>query len=237
VRVAVLSDVHGNAVGLEAVLRDLERIEHDAVVCLGDVPEGGPQPAESVELVRSLGCPVVEGNCDHWLRRFYFEEGMPVRSEIGVWARERLGERGLGVLEGYTPAAEVDLGPAGRLVCAHGAPGSRVERILPSISDERLGELLGTASALAAGHTHVQWSRRLGRSLFLNPGRIGGPSTRLLEGDARDLDGSAEYAILTAEGSALSVELRRVPYSLDDFRRALLESGMPHGDEIARRLT
>ena len=236
-RVAVLSDVHGNAVGLEAVLRDLERVEPEAVVCLGDVAEGGPQPVESVELVRSLGCPVVEGNCDHWLRDFHFEPEIPERSAIGEWARERLGDEGLDALAGYAPAAELDLGPAGRLLCAHGAPGSRVEQILPSVSEEKLRKLLGTASALAAGHTHVQWSRRLGASLFFNPGRIGGVATRLLDGDARDFDGAAEYAILTADGAALSVELRRVPYSLDDLRRAMLSSGMPHGEELARRLT
>lgn len=236
VRVAVLADVHGNAVGLEAVLRDLARVAHDAVVCLGDVPEGGPQPAEAVDLVRELRCPVVDGNCDHWLVHYEFEAGMRERSAMGAWAREQLGEERLALIAGYEPAVELDLGPAGRLLCVHGTPGSRVGAILPGISEQELGEHLGDASVLAAGHTHVQWSRRLGDSLFFNPGRIGGDCARVLRGELYDLDGTAEYAVLSVEGSTLSVELRRVRYPLDDLRRAVLESGMPYADEVARRL-
>jgi predicted phosphodiesterase len=227
VRVAVLSDIHGNAVGLHAVLRDLERVDHDSAVCLGDVPEGGPQPAESVDLVRELGCPVIEGNCDHWLVHYEFEAGMPERSAMGAWAREQLGEQRLSVVGGYAPGVELDLGPLGRLVCAHGAPGSRVERILPGISEPELAAFVGDASVLAVGHTHVQWSRRLGESLFFNPGRIGGPMSRLLTGEPHDLDGTAEYAILTAGDDGLAVELRRVRYSLDDLREACSRVACP----------
>jgi predicted phosphodiesterase len=236
VRVAVLSDVHGNAVGLEAVLHDLERTGHDAVVCLGDVAEGGPQPAEAVDRVRELGCPVVEGNCDHWLVHYEFEAGMPERSAMGAWARERLGEERLALVAAYAPTVELDLGPAGRLLCAHGSPRSRVAEILPGVSERKLARLIGDAAVLAAGHTHVQWSRRFGDSLFFNPGRIGGDLARVLRGEVYDLDGTAEYGILAVDGSSLAVELRRVRYSLDELRRAVLESGMPYADELARRL-
>jgi hypothetical protein len=59
----------------------------------------------------------------------------------------------------------------------------------------------------------------------------------VVEGDTRDLDGTAEYAILSVEGSRLSADLRRVPYSLAELRRVTLESGMPHAEEAARRLS
>ena len=60
-RLAVISDIHGNGVGLEAVLDDLAEDQVDAFVCLGDVSEGGPQPVECTDRVRELGCPVVKG--------------------------------------------------------------------------------------------------------------------------------------------------------------------------------
>src|SRR5207244_7462496 len=52
VRLAVISDIHGNGVGLEAVLDDLAREPLDGFVCLGDVSEGGPQPVECADRIR-----------------------------------------------------------------------------------------------------------------------------------------------------------------------------------------
>src|SRR5512142_3057048 len=66
-RVAVISDIHGNRVGLDAVLNDLRSHPADQVVCLGDAIQGGPQPAQVVARLRELGCPVVMGNADAWM--------------------------------------------------------------------------------------------------------------------------------------------------------------------------
>ena len=66
-RVAVISDIHGNAVALDAVLRDLESVKPHRVVNLGDAVQGGPQPAEVVEHLRRLQAPVVMGNADWFL--------------------------------------------------------------------------------------------------------------------------------------------------------------------------
>jgi predicted phosphodiesterase len=65
-RVAFISDIHGNAVALEAVLADIARRRVDEIVCLGDVAAGGPQPGEALERLRTLGCAVVRGNADEW---------------------------------------------------------------------------------------------------------------------------------------------------------------------------
>jgi predicted phosphodiesterase len=54
-RVGLISDPHGNAVGLRAALDDLSTHGVDQIVCLGDVAQGGPQPAECLELVRAAG--------------------------------------------------------------------------------------------------------------------------------------------------------------------------------------
>src|SRR5258708_31692588 len=66
-RVALISDIHGNCVALEAVLADIERAGVDQVVCLGDVAATGPQPHAVIERLRATGCPVVMGNADVWL--------------------------------------------------------------------------------------------------------------------------------------------------------------------------
>jgi predicted phosphodiesterase len=58
-RVAVISDMHGNAVAFDAVLADIAGQGIDQVVCLGDALQGGAQPAEVASRLRELGCPVV----------------------------------------------------------------------------------------------------------------------------------------------------------------------------------
>ena len=62
--IAVLSDIHGNCVALDAALADLQQRAVDRLVCLGDAIQGGPQPAETGRRLRDLGCPIVLGNAD-----------------------------------------------------------------------------------------------------------------------------------------------------------------------------
>ena len=66
-RVGLISDIHGNRLALDAVVSELEREGVDRIVCLGDVAVG-PQPAEALEGIRELGCPVVMGNWDECRR-------------------------------------------------------------------------------------------------------------------------------------------------------------------------
>ena len=63
-RVALISDIHGNLVALETVLAEIERDEPDHIVCLGDVAATGPRPHETVERLRALEGSVVMGNTD-----------------------------------------------------------------------------------------------------------------------------------------------------------------------------
>lgn len=90
--VALLSDIHGNRVALEAVLSDVQAEMPDGVVCLGDVAGWGPQPRECVRRVASLGCSTVMGNSDAWLLapEAYVNPSVEQRrvEEIEWWCRE-----------------------------------------------------------------------------------------------------------------------------------------------------
>ena len=219
------------------MLAELEAARVDRHVCLGDLVEGGPQPDHCLDRAHELGCAAVLGNCDHWLVEYEPEPELPERSDIGAWARERLGDERLAALAAFPDTYELELGDGGRMLCVHGTPTSRVARVESTAPDDELLELLGDATVLAAGHTHEQWQRRIGDRLVLNPGRVGKDFGAVLDGDMRDLDGVAHFAVLSVEGSRLSADLRRVPYSLDELRRVTLESGMPHAEEAARRLS
>jgi predicted phosphodiesterase len=223
-RIGVFSDVHGNGVGLDAVLAELEDARVDRLVCLGDLVEGGPQPAYCLRRVHELGCAVVLGNTDHWLVHHRFGGDEDPRSRLGAWALAQLDEDDRELVRGFAPTLELDLGDGRRLLCVHGTPSSFLEKIDPDASEAELRELLGGAAALAAGHSHVQWQRRVGDRLVFNPGRVGGPlGGRKLATLRSDFDGTADYAVLSADADGLAVELRGVEYPLEDLRRGLDE--------------
>jgi predicted phosphodiesterase len=223
-QIGIFSDVHGNGVGLDAVLAELDRARVDRLVCLGDLVEGGPQPAYCLRRVHELGCAVVLGNTDHWLLHHRFGAEDDLRERLGAWTLAQLDEDDRELVRGFAPTLELGLGGGRRLLCVHGTPSSFLEKIDPDASETELRELLGDAAALAAGHSHVQWQRRLGDRVVFNPGRVGGPlGGRKLQTLRSDFDGIADYAVLTAEGDALTVELHGVAYPLEELRRGLEE--------------
>ncbi|MDP8903811.1 MAG: metallophosphatase family protein [Chloroflexota bacterium] len=244
-RVALIADIHGNAVALEAVLADIDRRGADEIVCLGDVAAGGPQPREALQRLRTRGCAVVRGNADDWLLGSVPAEDDAEKQwlrAIVEWARAQLSEPDLAYLESFVPVIELDLGRSRRLLCFHGSPRASADRLLATTPEEELARLFAGAAAdvFAGGHTHLQLARRLGASLLVNPGSVGLPlaadpdSGPLPDGEPR-LPRLAEYALIEAE-AAISVELRRVPIDATALGRAGHRSGMPDPGWWATRL-
>src|SRR2546423_10470457 len=163
-RIALGSDMHGNAVGLRAALADLETRKPDLIVSLGDVAQGGPQPRECVELLRELDCACVYGNSDHFLVALDFGHEQVTEQQLATahWSREQLGEDGLAFLESFDPTVN-----AGRLLCCHATPHSNEDVILPATSHEDVERALEgvEADAVAAGTLHPPVPRRLGAEL------------------------------------------------------------------------
>src|SRR5919108_5971652 len=126
--------MHGNAVGLDAVLAELEREPVDAVVSLGDVAQGGPQPAQVVDRLRALGCRCVFGNSDEFLLTLDVETtGEEVEGEErerllrrGEWSQAQLGDERLASLRAFEPVVELSV-DGERLVCCHATPTSNTD--------------------------------------------------------------------------------------------------------------
>src|SRR5215469_1111279 len=95
-RLAVISDIHGECFALDQVLQDIRRQGIEQTVCLGDALQGGSQPAETLARLRELNCPVVMGNADAWL--VSGEETSPGESisarqrEVGAWSLSHLSD-------------------------------------------------------------------------------------------------------------------------------------------------
>src|SRR5919201_4879850 len=230
-RIAFVADMHGNDVGFEAVVRELEREQFDEVVCLGDVAQEGPQPVEVLDRLRALGWRCVFGNSDEFLLTLSFgnEEVTERILAVGEWSRAQLEDERLEFLRTFEPTIELDL-DGRRLVCCHATPTSNQDVILPDAPRERLEKALGNADVVACGHVHLQWMRRIGRKLWLSVGSVGLVWEHKEPLDARPYDPWSEYAMLKAEDGRFRVEFRRVAFDVQKLLEAYRASGMPEAE-------
>jgi len=230
VRLALISDVHGNDVAFAAVEADIVRLGVEQVVSLGDVAQGGPQPAETLARLARLGARAVMGNSDEFLLRVPVDSPEPVTArqlEVRDWTLARLGEADLDRLRAFEPTVALTLAEVS-LLAFHASPRSHEDVLLPWSDDAAVDPYLDAgADVLAGGHTHTQWTRRIRRALFVNPGSVGLAYDHHQPQDDFRFTPAAEYAILNATGSSGSVEFRRVPYSADELAAAAAASGHP----------
>lgn len=238
-RIAVISDMHGNCIALDAVLADLEAHPVDQTVCLGDAIQGGPQPAEVVARLRKLGCPVVLGNADAFLLTGADgNEAVSAQQRAARdWSLAHLSEADRAFIASFQPTVEILLPGNRRLLCFHGSPASFHDIIFPDTPAEEVRGYLGAPlpAILTGGHTHLQQLRRFDDSLFFNPGSVGFVYNTRQPGGALHADPWAEYAIVSADERRFSIEFCRVPFDVSEWKRITLASGIPDAATMVTR--
>jgi putative phosphoesterase len=239
-RIAIISDIHGNDLAFEAVEDDIRRQKTDQIVCLGDAIQGGPQPAAVVQRLRALNCPVVMGNADAWLLSGVetADEGIPPErskkmGDIRAWTLSQLTEDDLAFIANFQPTIILPIEDGLDLLCFHGSPASFDDVILPAAPEEEFQNFLGPYAdhILTGGHTHAQQMRRIGERFFFNPGSVGFAYSHYQPDGQFFADPWAEYSILTVAKSQTSLEFRRIPFDLRELIRVYRESGRPFADE------
>jgi predicted phosphodiesterase len=219
--------MHGNAVAFRAALADVERHDVDLIVSLGDVAQGGPQPKECVDLLQELGCPCVYGNSDDFLITLDFgaepvedDERRQRLLDTADWSRAQLGEEGLDFLRGFQPTVQ-----AGDVLCCHATPTSTEDVILPETDRAVLERALADVetSAVAAGHVHHQWLRRINAKLWFCVGSVGLVWEH--EHDPAPYLPWSEYAIVSDE---LQVAFRRIPFDVEELIAVARAAEFPH---------
>ncbi len=235
-RLALISDIHGNLVSLEAVLADIRHQNVQQKIFLGDAATLGPQPRDVLARLRELQCPSVMGNHDAFLIEpalLASYTAQPWVLETVAWCRQKLNQADLDYLTTFESHLEVVLDPeqpkASKLLCFHGSPNSNVDIILATTPKKKLKNMLNghQAAIMVGGHTHIQMMRQHNGSLLLNPGSVGMPFKKTPFKGAPHILPWAEYAIVAWSAGVLSVDLRRVPVSLEAIRAAAHASDMP----------
>ncbi|GAC1356745.1 MAG: metallophosphoesterase family protein [Ktedonobacteraceae bacterium] len=231
-RVAILSDIHGNQIALEAVLQDLaQQANIDQVVVAGDLCLNGPCPKEVIDTLRNMRCFVIQGNVDHDIVDQTTKKGSRKQSMI-AWTREQIGIEGIDYLASLPFSKYIENSDGMDLLVVHANPLNREEALLPDMEDCELEPLLGklpaTVGALAFGHYHVAYTRRWRELLLVDAGSSGMP---------RDGDVRAAYAILTWQDTRWQAEHRRVAYDLKAVVKQLKSCGIPNAEKRIKILT
>lgn len=231
---ALLSDQHGNDVAFRAALADVERLGVEEIVCLGDVVQGGAEPAQTLDRLAALDCQTVLGNADAFLLEVAADSPEPVTErqlEVRDWTLSQLRPSHVEQIGSFAPLVRRELDGVS-LVLFHGSPHSYDDVLLPELGGDSLEPFLGhDAALLAGGHTHLQWTRRIEDGLYVNPGSVGISYDR--HADPLVLRTLAEWALVTVANGSAAVEFRQVPYAVDDVRAAANRSGRPYADEWA----
>lgn len=241
-KVAIVSDIHGNIEALDAVLADIDRMGIGRIVCLGDAIGYGPDPDIVVERLRERAVSCIVGNHElgvlgrldlHWFNR-------AVRESLWM-TRSLLTQDDMRFIEGLPETLSL-----GRGLFVHGVPPRSAITYLFSVSDMGLRRIFSRMEERVCfvGHTHLLGMVRfdgenITRGLphegctkldlgwdgkcIVNAGSVGQP---------RDGNNAAKYVIWDVEGE--SVETRFVPYDFETTVGKLLDRGLPV--EFARRL-
>src|SRR5690242_19658222 len=227
-RVAILSDIHGNQIALDAVLHDLaQQPDIDQLVIAGDLCLNGPCPRQVLDTVRKLRCPVIMGYTDSDI-----VTGNPVKAgkkKVVDWTREQIKAKGIDYLASL-PFSHLISNPSGSdLLVVHANPHNLKAHIYPDASEDTLEQFLGelepTIGALAFGHYHVAYTRQWRDLLLVDVGSCGLP---------RDKDLRAAYAILIWQQNSWQAEHRRVEYGVKAVVKQMETSGMPRAKKYIK---
>jgi len=221
-RIAVLCDIHGNLPALQAVLAEVEKAGVDLVVFGGDVA-AGPMPVETIEALTAYSGPArfVRGNADRLMVESF--DGVPKSGEaLDSWPASTLSRTHRDFLSSFEPAVEVAVDGLGVVVCCHaGLDSDELPIITPATPDDVIAEALAAAHGrlVVAGHTHMQFDRRVAGGRMVNAGSVGKPYA--------DQPG-AYWALLGPE-----LEFRRTAYDFAAAAEAVRRTAIPQREEWA----
>lgn len=220
-RYAIISDIHGNLPALEAVLQDIERAGVDEIICLGDIANIGPYPADCLDIVRDLGCVTIQGNHELYLLGDILPEGWttcPTWSPVR-WSRSQLRPDHLHMIANLPLRHDISANGLASATFVHASLYDQFWGFQAEDSEEDTAVRMNghDGITLFCAHTHRQLYRQWSNSIIINVGSVGMP-----------LDGTpeAKYTIATRNKTSWNVEFRRLTYDVAGVMAAFDQSGL-----------
>jgi putative phosphoesterase len=229
-RLAALSDIHGNATALEAVLADIALAKPDAVLVAGDLVVNGPEPGLVVDVLRALPAAttlIVQGNTDIAAVDFDYAaaypwaiDGVPDTLIDGAeWAHEALGDERVDWIRRLPAERRFRADDDTLVLVCHASPGSQTagfdQSLDPNVTIERVART--DARVIVCGHTHLPEVRDLGWKIIINDGSAG----YVFDGDP-----TATWALIDIEDGDVRAEIRRTTFDALSVANAISARGL-----------
>lgn len=227
-KIAVISDIHGNLSALNAILQDIEKQGIENFFFLGDLVMNGPSPREVFEIVDHLSPEVwIKGNTDEWLEIFREdsvadtprEEMMMARNNF---AKSQLSPEQIDKLSKVQEQSVVIINDK-KILCVHGSPDSIEEAIGIMRPLSYFEDLIdkNTFDLLLCGHTHLPLIAFYKGKKIMNPGGIG---------FSLDEDPRASYGVITVGNNEFSLTIHRVDYDIEQVLKVAKDRDYPYYD-------
>ncbi|MBM7570446.1 YfcE family phosphodiesterase [Aquibacillus albus] len=227
-KIAFISDIHGNANALEAVLEDINKKKVDKILVLGDIAYRGPEPKRSIEMVQQLHTTVIKGNADEWVVRGVKEGEVPdhaleLMNQERDWIISRISDTDIDYLENLP--TELTFEEQGVTFHAfHATPTSLFDVVLPNADDNELESKLMAEKAAHIylyGHIHKSYIRNVNGKTVVNLGSVGLPFDGITK---------ASYAIVNINDGHVSTSIERVSYDYEKTIEKYKEVNYPNID-------
>lgn len=219
-RIAILSDVHGNLYALKSVLKDIKNKNVDSIVCLGDLVGYGPFPNEVIKVIQGEDILNIIGNYDSavvWNDIKYIQDNEMNKNFALPWSVNEVTEGNNKYLKRLPDdIVMVDKGKVIKFV--HGSNRAVNEYLKENSkeAEESINEFKG--NILVCGHTHIPYVKIYDNKMLINAGSIGKP---------KNGKPVSTYCILEVEEDKQNVEFVEVEYDYEKMAKAMEERGFP----------
>ncbi len=188
-KVAIISDIHGNMQALEAVLDDIEKEKCKKIFCLGDIAMAGPEPVKAIELIKKLHdknkIELIQGNTDEMISNYEkFKEKIEAKFPIMANALKKdveiISQNLKNFLKNLPAQKELDVEGV-KILLVHGSPRKNDENITSDLPIEKIEEIMQgiQADAIFCGHTHIPCGYQTNKKqTVVNVGSVGRPFTQ-----------------------------------------------------------
>jgi len=233
-RIAIISDIHGNIFALEAVMQQIRKLSCDAIVNLGDILYGPISPLETYEFLQTVGCITIQGNQDRDLYQANSEQ--IATNPTLAWNLERLGKEAIHWLRSLPTSFVLD-----DIFICHGSPDNDCIYLLEDIDtgfprvrtdraiQQRLADV--TAPVVLCGHSHLPRTVWLeSGQLVVNPGSVGLPAYQDLEPKPHIMETCsphARFSVLEKARDGWQVTEHRIAYPHREAALLARDRGRP----------
>ena len=186
-KIAVISDIHGNIEALQAVIEDIKNEGCEKIFCLGDLAMAGPMPKETIDYVRNLDknfdFEIIQGNTDEMIayssNEIYekIKESLPVMGEAYKSDINTVTEEQKKYLKNLPKQKEIKIGGL-KVLLVHGSPRRNNEDISPNLDIKTVEEMISSTDAdlILCGHTHIPCGyQTTTNKTVINVGSVGRP--------------------------------------------------------------